>query len=782
MFCKNISYAQDLYSFETKSIEIIENGNVIIAKNGKAISSDKNIEIIADNFQYSNGSKILKINGNALLFVNSNNMRIKFDRGVIDQSKFTFEAFGETEVEDLNKNIKINSEKIIFNNKDNILFSPFDSTIRDGHGNKLIVDSFKYEITEGLLKTKNLELTDKNDHNLKLSLAYLNTKTNVLYGKDAFVNLNNKTFNNNSEPRIKGNSIMNSDLKTEIKSGVFTTCKKTDNCPPWEISAKKIIHDKEKKIIKYENALLKIYDKPIIYFPNFQHPDPTVSKQSGFLSPSLKSSSNKKNYLSLPYYLVISDNKDATFSPRFYDHEAVLLQTEYRQANNSGGNHISDFSLKVDDDKKLKSHFFYNYSKKFNLNNFVDSEVDLKIQTTSKDTYLKKNKIKSNLAINENVLENSVKINLASNNTSATIESIMFEDLSKNESDRFEYIIPKIDLTKKLDNKTNYSGDLTFKSKALIKNYNTNTLEKININDLLFKSSPQITKNGFYNNYEFIFRNSNSSAQNSKLYKNKENVNLSSLIQLNSSLPLVKENINYKKILNPKVALKLAPSYTKDYRNDDTKIDVDNIFSLNRVSKKDTLEGGLSLTYGNDFTIFDKKNLNDIFIFKIANNLRLKENKDLPGNSQIGHKTSSFLNEISYKPSDLLKFKYSSSIKNNLTDVNYENFNTEFRINNLVTNFDYLNQNDSSDNRSYLTSTTKLLMNDSNTFSFSTRRNKIIDLTEYYNLAYQYKTDCLTASLEYNKEYYSDRDVRPNESIFFKLSILPFNKNNKSNF
>ena len=65
-------------------------------------------------------------------------------------------------------------------------------------------------------------------------------------------------------------------------------------------------------------------------------------------------------------------------------------------------------------------------------------------------------------------------------------------------------------------------------------------------------------------------------------------------------------------------------------------------------------------------------------------------------------------------------------------------------------------------------------MDESNSLSFSTRKNKTIDLTEYYNLSYQYKNDCLSASVEYNKEYYSDRDIKPNESIFFKLTIIPF--------
>ena len=39
---------------------------------------------------------------------------------------------------------------------------------------------------------------------------------------------------------------------------------------------------------------------------------------------------------------------------------------------------------------------------------------------------------------------------------------------------------------------------------------------------------------------------------------------------------------------------------------------------------------------------------------------------------------------------------------------------------------------------------------------------------------YQYKNDCLAASIEYNKDFYSDRELQPDESILFKLTITPF--------
>ena len=49
--------------------------------------------------------------------------------------------------------------------------------------------------------------------------------------------------------------------------------------------------------------------------------------------------------------------------------------------------------------------------------------------------------------------------------------------------------------------------------------------------------------------------------------------------------------------------------------------------------------------------------------------------------------------------------------------MNYENITTEFRINNIVTSFDYLNQNESS-NVSYFSNITKLTLTNLIVFYF----------------------------------------------------------------
>ena len=196
----------------------------------------------------------------------------------------------------------------------------------------------------------------------------------------------------------------------------------------------------------------------------------------------------------------------------------------------------------------------------------------------------------SELISDNNILENSLDLNLYSNDLSINFETIVYEDLNKDGNDRYDYIFPKLNLIKKLNNNTKLQGDFSFKSQNLIRNYNTNVLEKMNINDLIFTSFPKISNYGLVNNYEFMVKNSNTDSKNSKNYKQDENINLTGTYQFNSNMPLIKEDKDLQKIFTPKLSLRISPPHTKDDRNDDSQIDVNNIYSLNRLTDNDTVE------------------------------------------------------------------------------------------------------------------------------------------------------------------------------------------------
>ena len=771
MFINNLSKASE-FKFISSEIKILDEGNYVQALNGKAVSENNEIEIHAKKFEYKKNLQILNAVKGFALF-KPDNIEIEFEEIQIDQKNSIILTKGITKIKDVKRDLTVETQSVNYDKKNKILESNSKSMLRDKFNNSLSSESFIYEIKKNILKVQNSTLKDSKNNMFNIELAFINTKSNKLYGKDIEIDLNNESFNQENEPRLKGKSIVYENDYTEIAKGVFTTCKKRDKCPPWQLSAKKIRHDKKKEIISYSGAKLKIYDIPVFYFPKFFHPDPTVKRKSGFLIPALKSSTNNtENYLSIPYFHVISENKDLTLSPRLYSSDKILIQNEYRQVK-ANSNSIADFSVFKEKSHNTKSHLFYRLDKDLTFDYFEDSNLKLNIQKTSNDTYLRAHNIESEIIGNTNTLENSINLELYSDNLSLDANLTVFENLDRISSDRYEFI-PQVNLSKKLENKTQLDGDFVFSSNNLFKNYNTNVFETININDLTFNSYPKITKSGFYNNYEFIVKNANTDAQNSGNYKNQESHYLSGLLQLNSSFPLIKENNDYQNILNPKIALKISPDFTKNKKDSFTRLDVNNIYGLNRLASGETLEGGISLTFGNEFKKINKKDSRENIVLKLANNIRLKDNVDLPTTNQMGLKTSNLFGEISYDPNEFFTTKYNFSKKNNFDDITYESIVTTLNLGKFVTSFDYINENDTQEKNSYLLSKLEYNLNSSSSIAFSTRENKKTDLTEYYNFMYQYKNDCLAASIEYNKNYYDDRDIKPEESIFFKLTIMPF--------
>mgnify|MGYP000551002506 CR=1 FL=1 len=57
-------------------------------------------------------------------------------------------------------------------------------------------------------------------------------------------NFNKKTFGNlENDPRLKAKSVKIKDQSSFLKKGVFTSCSKDNNCPPWSMYAEEIEHE-----------------------------------------------------------------------------------------------------------------------------------------------------------------------------------------------------------------------------------------------------------------------------------------------------------------------------------------------------------------------------------------------------------------------------------------------------------------------------------------------------------------------------------------------------------
>ena len=78
-------------------------------------------------------------------------------------------------------------------------------------------------------------------------------------------------------------------------------------------------------MIKKNNLIIRVPFKYLRYssfiFSKIFHPDPSVERQSGLLKPTLNNSNLLGSSLTLPYFKVISENKDFTFAPTWFDNK-----------------------------------------------------------------------------------------------------------------------------------------------------------------------------------------------------------------------------------------------------------------------------------------------------------------------------------------------------------------------------------------------------------------------------------------------------------------------------
>ena len=756
--------------FKAEEIEILREENLTIAYNGFATIQEDNINLKGKEIKYYKEKSLLLVSEGTIidtsknLEISANNIEYK-----IDQSNLNFKQ--QVQIIDKQNGLKINSNIINYDIKDQLIIGLGNSEILDRLGNTYEIKEFEYSINNKIIKLNKVKVLDTDKNTFNLDMAFLDLNKNELVAKDISLNFKG-SINSENEPRLKGRSLVSDKNKTLVKKGTFTLCKKREGCPPWEMSADEIKHDKQKKTIYYKNASLKLYDKKVFYFPKFFHPDPTVKRQSGFLIPKLQDNNVTGLSIDLPYFLAIAENKDMTLNPRFFKDDKFLIQSELRQKNKNS-NHIADVSQFISDGNS-KGHLFYNFNKDYKIKNFDYVELDIQLEQVTDETYLKAHKLESPIIQNYTELTNSIKFIFIDENQTINTNLDVYEDLSKLDSDKYEYV-PNFSFSKIINE--NYS----LNSQGYYKNYNTNITEKVLINDFEFRSIPKYSNNGFINEKKLLIKNVNSDANNSKNFKNKDTVEITPTFQTSYSLPLKKDSQDFTNTITPKFSIRLSPNHTKNLRSKDRKINYENIYDLNRLGISDSVEGGISATYGYEYTKFDKKRFDQKIKFGFANNLRFSENKDLPGSTNLGNKVSDFVGLLEYKPNKNFKFDYDFSLKNNFIDKNYELYGFEFYLNNLTTKFSYLNDNNSTLKNSYLQNETNFKFNENNSLVFKTRENKEKSFTEFYNLIYQYQNDCLTAGIEYNKEYYNDQDLKPSENLFFKISIIPFGGMNSPN-
>ena len=103
----------------------------------------------------------------------------------------------------------------------------------------------------------------------------------------------------------------------QLYKTAVTSCRICDDgsAPLWQIRAKRVIYDELEEQLYFDEAQFRIGRIPVFYIPRLRLPGPTVERASGFLVPSIRSTSALGIGLKIPYFIKLSDKRDLTLTP-----------------------------------------------------------------------------------------------------------------------------------------------------------------------------------------------------------------------------------------------------------------------------------------------------------------------------------------------------------------------------------------------------------------------------------------------------------------------------------
>jgi LPS-assembly protein len=507
-FFYNIAFSSEEINYSSNTIKILENGKVISGEGDVKILIGENIFISSEKFKYNRKTGLYKISNNVQFIDQINNTKASgsefilstFDNKILSKTKSKIIYNNTYNIDLTNFEYDINDQKISSSDfvkiKDNInnYFELYEFLLDlktnkflgkeikfiDNQQNKFFLNEVMINADNDKLYGKGIKFFDNQQNKYLLNEVMINTDNDNLYGKDLNIEFNKSLFgNSDNDPRIKAKSIKIKDQSSFLKKGVFTSCSKDNDCPPWSLYAEEIEHDKIDQTIKYKNAWLNIYDIPIVYFPRFSHPDPTVKRKSGFLPPTFSSSKNIGSSVTIPYFHVLAENKDMTFKPKLFLNNEIVLQNEYRQENKNSS-HIADFSIAssnfLSSKNTTKSHFFSN--SEFELNNdfFNQSNIEINLQNVTNDEYLKVYKIDGDqIDVDTNTLHSYLSLDAEKDDIELYTSLEIYEDLTKDKQSRHEFIYPNYVLQKRI--LTEKGNDFVLNSYGSQRIYNTNIYE-----------------------------------------------------------------------------------------------------------------------------------------------------------------------------------------------------------------------------------------------------------------------------------------------------------------
>jgi len=587
--------------------------------------------------------------------------------------------------------------------------------------------------------------------------------------------------------RLAGNGGQRTDgTVTEMSKAVYSPCElcqKDPSRPPlWQIKAVRVIHDQTNHTVEYRDAWIEFFGYPVFYTPYFRHPDPTVKRQSGFLFPTVGNSSDLGTTLQTPYYWNISPHEDATITPMVMTNAFPVMNGEYRKKMLRGDLELSGSLTRGEtganasktEKGRLGMRGHVRSKGRFDINDTWRWGFDG--NGTTDDTYLRRYGFDSPSSLNSRLFAEAFR---GKSYFSANTYAFQGLEASDNQ-DTIPIVLPMLDFNHVSDrDRLGGTSSFDFNLLSMTRKQGTDT-RRLSMRSRwqrpMVGPMGDITTVSLGLNTDLYHTNSlvrsNTTDYNGFAYR------VIPQATLNWRLPFVKNSGSVSQTLEPIAAFAVSPyggNSRKIPNEDSTELEFDdtNLFSANRFSGLDRVEGGPRVSYGMKWGAFGTSGgSTQIFV---GQSWRPKKDDTFAAGSGLENNFSDIVARMDVKPGSFLDLSYrtrfaADSLAPNRNEVRVSSGVPAF---NVSANYVFLARQQGSEfaGREELNYSVNSKVNR----FWRTRFNGVRDMAanEFRSIGVDliYEDECVTLTTTASRTFFEDRDVAPTDAITFRLLL-----------
>lgn len=595
---------------------------------------------------------------------------------------------------------------------------------------------------------------------------------------------------------------INDDLYNLLK-GSYSPCKLLE-CEKnylWQVRANKVIYDRQKEEVSYQNAFFDIKGVPVLYTPFFMHPTPKAKRKSGLLSPIISSDSYYGRGIIFRYYYNIAPNKDLTTSVFSTSKRGPLLINEYRHLTDRGKYQLN-FSIKKRKEipnEKINLRASKNITRGhiYGKGNFVydnNYHYGFDINLTKDKTYIENFGFEKDKTNRLDILTNKLFINYYNEHNFIKMESIYFQNLQNrgklNDTPR---VLPVLDAYIESDELGGY-GKAYFKGNML-NLYRKNDIDINRFSSKFGYKLPFISNYGHIITFDANIRgdfykyNRASSDYNYMNSYNSADRFVPELL-LYWRYPWVGQYIDGNILLEPIINLAVSPTvdYNKKVFNEDSQyitLSDTNIFADNRFAGLDFIESGARVSYGFKTSFYKKNdiNLNAMLGQSYINNI---ENYHLQQKSDFINHFSDYIGRIGFSYKNEMALNYRFLLSRDNLRVKRQEIELNKNFNKISLNLSYIGFNDNLADSNGVKNRRELFFETSlnNYKNWTIAANIRTNLTHKSDNSALYlkrknivttggkifrKGDCVDYSIAYERDFTTMAGKKPSQTWWFRI-------------